>query len=187
MSISKQDFADWASGARHELVHEREQLKERDNQIEKYLYAIEVADNLISENENLKEENEKLKEELEAAQQQLSEEKKQRSELEMKMNEMSKLSAGMAKKASQDDLSKALRGYLNISKRKTQSKREAAKTVFMEMLISAKLDLPDDIMNLLEHLDDEQEDKTTELHNHFEAGSSAQVFNDKVEGKITWE
>ena len=74
----------------------------------------------------------------------------------MKMKEMSKLSAGVAKKASQDDLAKALRIYLNISKRKTVSKREAAKMVITEMLNSAKLELPEDIMEMLDHLDDEQ-------------------------------
>lgn len=78
--------------------------------------------------------------------------------METKLNEMSKLSAGVAKKTSQDDLVKALRIYLNISKRKTQGKREAAKTVIMEMLTSAKLELPDDIMEMLDHLDDEQPD-----------------------------
>ena len=76
--------------------------------------------------------------------------------LETQLNEMSKLSAGVAKKSSQDDVLKAMRTYLNISKRKTLSKREAAKTVFMDLFTSTKLDLPDDIKELLTYLDDEQ-------------------------------
>lgn len=147
MSTETADFMDWADGAQRELEYELEHLRERGKQIENYQLAIDMARKLASENESLKE--------------LLQEEKRQKAELEMKMNEMSKLSAGMAKKASQDDLSKALRTYLNTSKRKTQSKREAAKTVFMEMLMSAKLELPDDIMELLEHLDDEQAENST--------------------------
>ena len=61
----------------------------------------------------------------------------------------------VAKKASQDDLQKALRIFLNISKRKMIGKREVAKTIITEMITSAKLTLPDDIMDMLDHLDDE--------------------------------
>lgn len=35
------------------------------------------------------------------------------------------------------------------------------------------------------HLEAESNAKPTEIHNHFEPGSSAQVFNDKVNGKFT--
>ena len=180
MEIEMEEWKDWADGAQRELEHKLERMREEKEKVDNYLMAIEVARRLTSENE-------KLVAEIETLRQQLQEEKRLRAQQEVKLTEVSKLSVGMAKKASQDDLSKALRTYLNTSKRKTQSKREAAKTVFMEMLISAKLELPDDIMEQLEHLDDDQEDKPTELHNHFESGSSAQVFNDKVEGKITWE
>ena len=180
MEIEMEEWMDWADCAQRELEHKLERMREEKEKVDNYLMAIEVARRLTSENE-------KQAAEIETLRQQLQEEKRLRAQQEVKLTEVSKLSVGMAKKASQDDLSKALRTYLNTSKRKTQSKREAAKTVFMEMLISAKLELPDDIMEQLEHLDDEQEDKPTELHNHFESGSSAQVFNDKVEGKITWE
>ena len=154
MNTETADFMDWADGAQRELEHELEHLREKGKQIENYRLAIDMARKLAAEKEKLVAESESLKE-------QLQEEKRLRAEMEMKMNEMSKLSAGMAKKASEEDLSKALRIYLNTSKRKTQSKREAAKTVFMEMLMSAKLELPDDIMELLEHLDDEQADNAT--------------------------
>ena len=154
MKIEMQDWEDWADGAQRELEHRLEHLREESRQIENYQRAIDMT-------RKLAEEKEKQSAEIESLRQQLQEEKRLKAELEMKMNEMSKLSAGMAKKASEEDLSKALRIYLNTSKRKTQSKREAAKTVFMEMLMSAKLELPDDIMELLEHLDDEQADNAT--------------------------
>lgn len=145
------DYHEMVRDARRELEHEQERLKEKMEQLDGQLRLMDGIDGLLTENQ-------KQKNEIETLQQQLTDEKKQRAELEMKMAEMSKLSAGVAKKASQDDLSKALRIYLNISKRKTLSKREAAKTVITEMLTSAKLDIPDDIMDLLDHLDDEQTD-----------------------------
>ena len=154
MKIEMEEWKDWADCAQRELEHKLERMREEKEKVDNYLMAIEVARRLTSENE-------KQAAEIETLRQQLQEEKRLRAELEMKMNERSKLSAGMAKKASEEDLSKALRIYLNTSKRKTQSKREAAKTVFMEMLMSAKLELPDDIMELLEHLDDEQADNAT--------------------------
>ena len=101
-------------------------------------------DELISEIDDL---NEKL-----------DEEKERRLAFEMRLSELNKLTAGVAKKSSQDDMIKAMRSYLNTSKRKTLGKREAAKMVFTELFTSAKLDLPADIMDLLEHLDDEQAD-----------------------------
>ncbi len=154
MEIEMEEWKDWADCAQRELEHKLERMREEKEKVDNYLMAIKVARRLTSENE-------KQAAEIETLRQQLQEEKRLRAELEMKMAEMSKLSAGMAKKASEEDLSKALRIYLNTSKRKTQSKREAAKTVFMEMLMSAKLELPDDIMELLEHLDDEQADNAT--------------------------
>lgn len=78
--------------------------------------------------------------------------------MEMKLAEMTKLSAGMAKKASQNDMEKMLRIFLNTSKRKTMSKREAAKTVILELLNIAKIEISDDVLELLDHLDDEQPD-----------------------------
>ena len=88
--------------------------------------------------------------------QQLLEVKEQKLASETKLSELSKLSAGVAKKSSLDDMIKAMHSYLNISKRKTQVKREAAKMVFTELFSSAKMDLPEDISELLEHLDDAQ-------------------------------
>ena len=143
------DYREMAREARRTLENEQEKLTEELEQLDGFMKTMDAMDELLSKYGKTLDENEQL-------QQQLAEEKKQRAEMETKMAEMSKLSAGMAKKASQDDLQKAVRIYLNVSKRKTQSKREAAKTVITEMLTSAKLDIPDDIMELLDHLDDEQ-------------------------------
>lgn len=97
-----------------------------------------------------------LQEQMQNLTAEIKEKDKKIAQLETQLNEMSKLSAGVAKKSSQDDVLKAIRTYLNISKRKTLSKREAAKTVLMDLFTSTRLDLPDDIKELLTYLDDEQ-------------------------------
>ena len=106
--------------------------------------------------DSLNEEIDKLQAEKDTLRHQMLEEKERRLSSETKLSELGKLSAGVAKNSSQDDMIKAMRTYINISKRKAQSKRDAAKMVFMEMLASAKLELPNDIMDSLEHLDDDQ-------------------------------
>ena len=143
------DYKEMAREMCKRVDNELDRMAEKADELKGYKQIIDGMDAVFTENDKLKDENESL-------QQQLADERRQRLELEMKMKEMSKLSAGVAKKASQDDLAKALRIYLNISKRKTVSKREAAKMVITEMLNSAKLELPEDILEMLEHLDDEQ-------------------------------
>jgi len=86
----------------------------------------------------------------------LDDEKQQRAELEMKLMEMGKLTTGMAKKASEDNLIKALRTYVNRSKRKTADKRAFAKSATLEIANANGLDLPEDLKAAIESLDDEQ-------------------------------
>ncbi len=136
------EIKNWQEKARRELKHEKENLSEREKQINDYLSALDAIDELISEIDDLSEK--------------LEDEKEHRQALEVRLSELNKLTAGVAKKSSQDDMLKAMRSYLNVSKRKTLGKREAAKMVFTELFSSAKLELPEDIMELLEHLDDEQ-------------------------------
>ena len=143
------DYVEMAQSARYEMEKVSDRMREKLTQIDDYCKLLDCIDDVI-------EDNKRQQEEIESLQQQLAEEKQQRAEMETKMNEMSKLSAGMAKKAAQDDFHKALRIYLNISKRKTIGKREAAKNVITDLMTSTKLELPDDIMEMLEHLDDEQ-------------------------------
>ena len=177
MQINLNELSDWLSDARRELAREREQMIEKIERLDGLQKMTEVTDELLSEIETLKDDNTSLRE-------QLNEEKRLRAEQEMKMAEMSKLSAGMAKKTSQDDLTKALRTYANRSKRKTPDKRAFAKTAILEIANANGLALPEDLAATIDSLDDEQEAKPAEIHNHFEAGSSAQVFNEKVSGTI---
>ena len=145
------NYTEMAREARIELEHEREKLTDKLEQIDLFLQVMEHSDEQDAAYKKLQEENEML-------QQQLNDERKQKAELEMKMNEMSKLSAGVAKKSSEEDLLKALRTYVNRSKRKTADKRAFAKTATLEIANANGLDLPEDLKAAIESLDDEQTD-----------------------------
>ena len=149
MSIESEDFMDWADGAQRELERRLERMREEEKEVDNYLMAIEVARKLMSENE-------KQTAEIESLREQLQEEKRLRAEMEMKMAEMSKLSAGMAKKSSEEDLLKALRTYANRSKRKTMDKRAFAKSAILEIANANALLLPEDLAATVDSLDDEQ-------------------------------
>ena len=138
------------------IQRERDNLMEQGERLKKFKQVLETVDLVFKEKERIRIENERLKEKNIMLEEELYAAKAKFRRAEMQKNEMSKLSAGVAKKSSQDDVLKAMRTYLNISKRKTLSKREAAKTVFMDLFTSTKLDLPDDIKELLTYLDDEQ-------------------------------
>ena len=149
MSIESEDFMDWADGAQRELERRLERMREEEKEVDNYLMAIEVARKLMSENE-------KQTAEIESLREQLQEEKRLRAEMEMKVAEMSKLSAGMAKKSSEEDLLKALRTYANRSKRKTADKRTFAKSAILEIANANALLLPEDLAATVDSLDDEQ-------------------------------
>ncbi len=143
------DYQEMVRDARRELEREQERLTEKMEQLDARLRLMDGIDRLLTENQE-------LKDEIEALQQQLNDERKQKAELEMKMNEMSKLSAGVAKKSSEEDLLKALRTYVNRSKRKTADKRAFAKTATLEIANANGLDLPEDLKAAIDSLDDEQ-------------------------------
>lgn len=145
------DYQEMVRDARRELEREQERLTEKMEQLDARLRLMDGIDRLLTENQE-------LKDEIEALQQQLNDERKQKAELEMKMNEMSKLSAGVAKKSSEEDLLKALRTYVNRSKRKTADKRAFAKTATLEIANANGLLLPEDLAAMIESLDDEQTD-----------------------------
>ncbi len=149
MEIEMEEWKDWADGAQRELEHKLERMREEKEKVDNYLMAIEVARRLTSENE-------KQAAEIKILRQQLQEEKRLRAELEMKMAEMSKLSAGMAKKASEEDVLKVLRTYANRSKRKTLDKRTFAKSAILEIANANNLILPEELATTVESLDDEQ-------------------------------
>lgn len=149
MNEKMNDFAEWLHEAKHALEREREEMEEKAEQISYRLNALEVTSELLAELETLKEDNEKLRS-------LLQEEKDTRAKLEMQMKEMSKLSASVAGKASQEEVLKALRVFVNKSKRKKLDKRIAVKEMVLEMAIANGVTLPEDLAATIECLDDEQ-------------------------------
>lgn len=172
------DLLEMARMRRRELDKEQTELLVKLTSLEDEIKLIDHMAAIVEENRKLKEESESQRQQLEEKERLLAEKDRQIEEYKRQLEEkdrqieakdrqlaeMNKLSAGMAKKSTQDDFEKNLRTYLNISKRKIASKREAAKTVITELLATAKLDVSDDIKELLDHLDDESE--KTQIQNY---------------------
>ena len=127
---------------RRSMDREREQLTEKIERIDYCNRLLEIAEKTLSDYEKVKDENESLK--------QLLQEK------EMQLNEMTKLSASVAGKASQEALHKALRVFVNKSKRKKIEKRIAIKEMVLELANANGAVLPEDLAAAIDSLDDEQ-------------------------------
>lgn len=142
---------------RRELEHEREMAADRLQQVDNFLQLMEYADASASKAEDLQQQVEELGEKVDELQRQLEEK-------ELQLTEFSKLSAGVAKKSSQDEVLKALRTFINISKRKTLSKRITVKMVIMEFANSIGLSFPEEVSAVLDSLDDETETAAPVIH-----------------------
>ena len=149
MAENYDDFGEMAHDAQRALEREREELMERAEQLNVYMQLLDRINEVVAENR-------RLRDEYEEVQQQLDEEKQQRAELEMKLMEMTKLSAGVAKKASQEELLKAIRVFVNKSKRKKIEKRIAVKEMVLEMANANGVTLPEELAATIDALDDEQ-------------------------------
>ncbi len=136
------NYGELAYNIRREITKERENLLERVSQLGEYEGVLEVVEEMQKRIGDLKDEVEVLR--------------RQKAELEMKLAEMSKLSAGMARKSSDEAVLKALQTYVNRSKRKTADKRAFAKTATLEIANLNALTLPEDLKETIESLDDEQ-------------------------------
>lgn len=158
-----EDYSEMSRDARRALERERDELIERADVVKTHLLVLDWIDEVLAENSRLQslvDEGQSLAEDLQqqvdSLQQQLDNEKQQRAESDMKLIEMSKLSVGVAKKAPEGDMIKALRTYVNRSKRKTADKRAFAKTATLEIAVANGMDLPEDLKAAIEALDDEQ-------------------------------
>ena len=180
MMVQKNDMKEMMQGMRQTFEDERSKMMANVERVSDLLRAVDEMEAVISENGNLMKEVEMLRG-------QLKEEKEQREKVEMQLKEMSKLSASVAGKASQDELLKALRVFVNKSKRKKLEKRIAVKEMVLELGNANSMVFPEELAAALDSLDDEQMETkpaTGETHNHFAAGSNCQVFNDKVSGQF---
>lgn len=149
MKTNIHELKEAARDARRAMESRRDETMERLQQMEGFLRMIEAMEEVINENGKLREENEELQE-------QFQEEKEQRAKAEIQLKEMSQLSAGVAKKTSQDEWLKVIRVFVNKSKRKKIEKRIAVKEVVLEMANANGIVLPEDLMATIDALDDEQ-------------------------------
>ena len=162
MEIDKTFLEEQVRDARRYLESEQERLQEKIDTHNSYLKLLDHYDDVLDENNQLRSEleqqqmeNDSLHEQLDDRDRRLREMEILLKEKETQLNELGKFSVGMAKKSPQEGIEKAFRIYINTSKRKTQAKREAAKTQLLDFIITAKLEMPDDIMEALNQLDDE--------------------------------
>ena len=161
----KPEQKDWCDDAKRALEREREKMMERVELINGMARAMEAVDDILAENERLKAENESLNAENETLQTQLLTERELRTKAEMQLGEMSKLSVGVAKKASQEELLPALRVFVNKSKRKKLEKRIAVKEMVLEMANANGLTLPEEFAAVIDSLDDEEVASPTYVSN----------------------
>ena len=142
------EYKEMMHDVRRALGSEKERLTEQIEQLDGVMKMADMTDELLSQIDDLKEENERLNAENERLREDVQEK-------EMKLSELSKLSAGVAKKSSQDEVLKALRTFVNKSKRKKYEKRVAIKEMVLEMANANSIVFPEDLSATLESLDDE--------------------------------
>lgn len=149
MKTDIQDLKEGVRDARRALDSKCEEAMESLQQMQGFSRVLEAAEQMLDENV-------RLREDLEELQEQLLEEKDLRTKAEIQLKEMSQLLAGVAKKASQDELLKAIRVFVNKSKRKKIEKRIAVKEMVLEMVNANSIVLPEDLALAIDALDDEQ-------------------------------
>ena len=156
LNVNKEEMKETAQDARRALERERDRKMEEVEQVDGLLRVMDGVDELLAEIDHLNEKVMTQDEEMESLRQQLQEEKERNQALEMKLSEMSKLSAGVAKKSSQEELFKALRTFVNMSKHKRIEKRIAIKEMVLEIAMSNALVIPEDLAATIDSLDDVQ-------------------------------
>lgn len=148
-NVNTEELNEAAREMYRQLQSELERKANEAEELKIQMRVVEAKQELLEGIERLKAENESQRQEIDRLNEQIH-------DRDMRLKELGQLSAGVAKKSSADDVEKAMRIYMNMSKRKTQSKREAAKTVLLELITAAKLGMPEDFMETLSHFDDEE-------------------------------
>lgn len=148
---------------------ERKELEDKKERLEMQLQAHEAMEQLLTHIDgqeaqisNLNDEVADLNAQIEKLQAQLTQAKAERdalkqdnNELKMRLDEQAKMNTQVLKAADHADLIDLWRKYLNKSKRKVAIKRSYIKMVVTELALSAKVELPEDILNTLETFDDD--------------------------------
>ena len=147
--VKTEELKEAAREVRRQLEREQERIAEEAQRLEQQLRTLDATEDLLAEIERLKDEGEGLRS-------QLQEEKERSTRLEMQLNEMGKMTASVAGKASQEEVLKALRVFVNKSKRKKLEKRIAVKEMVLELANANGLLLPEELAASIDSLDDEQ-------------------------------
>ena len=143
------EMTDALRDGRRMLEREQEELTEKAEQLNGFLRFMDAMDETLEEIERLKAENELLHK-------QLIKEEERHQRLEMQLQEMGKLTKSVAGKASQEEVLKALKVFVNKSKQKRLEKRTAVKEMVLELANANGLILPEDLAATVDCLDDEQ-------------------------------
>ena len=170
MKTDLDEYKETMHDVRRALGSEKDRLTERIEQLEGVMKMTDMTDELLAEIDDLNDENERLRAENERLRQEVQEK-------EMKLSELSKLSVGVAKKASHDELLKALSVFVNKSKRKKYEKRVAIKEMVLELANANSIVFPEDLSATLDSLDDEPSESKFVVHGDY-------VENKKVDHEV---
>ena len=176
--IDNQELMEETSEERQQLEREQQRITEEAERIRRRLQKLDATDDLVLENN-------RLHEELNEVRSQLQEEKERSTRLEMQLNEMGKMTASVAGKASQDEVLKALRVFVNKSKRKKMEKRIAVKEMVLELANANSLMLPEDLSASIDSLDDEQPVEQPQTSNSGLTENLAEVLT--AEAQVLWQ
>ena len=170
MKTDLDEYKETMHDVRRALGSEKDRLTERIEQLEDVMKMTDMTDELLAEIDDLNDENERLRAENERLRQEVQEK-------EMKLSELSKLSVGVAKKASHDELLKAQSVFVNKSKRKKYEKRVAIKEMVLELANANSIVFPEDLSATLDSLDDEPSESKFVVHGDY-------VENKKVDHEV---
>ena len=172
--IDKMELLDWAKDCvatiQHNLSDAYKQINSQEKEIENLNHQLQeerslhkIDELMVAQAKKISEQNKNLsyqlsttREQIEIISKELQEEKKQNDILKMQIHETKILSEGLAQKTSDENLIKALRTYVNKSKRKTLTKRTFVKEVVTEIAVQNNITLPEDLIADIDSLDDEQ-------------------------------
>lgn len=174
MNAEMIDNKEMMRGVKRALEERKDKLTDEVESLNGILKMAELLDELLSRVEELEEENKTLQQENEKQQETINNQheeieklRTENKEKDIQIAELSKLSVGVAKKSSQDDLQKAITKYMNVSKRKTISKRITVKTIIMELCNAVGFVMPKEMAETWAALDDEQPDPKTVVQGDF--------------------
>lgn len=157
-NVNTEELTEAVQETYRQLQNKLERKANEAEELKTQMRIMEATQKLLDEIERLNNDLEDYRSELDGLREQLQDEKDKNQQLEMRLSEMSKLSAGMAKKSSLEELLEALRIFINKSKQKRIEKRTAVKEMVLELANANGIVFPEDLAATLDSLDDEQPD-----------------------------